>query len=495
MMDERENFKRDGRLFLNRFGLDELRCYGRHIHVHAPTNPEKTKAILIEEILGVLAKEIPPDLDNKKGKPPKARSLNQEIVSVMDALCKQYKLALYSEIKVDENGVILPEDFDSLPEHYKDLFDTTIDMHSPQTATAELYAGQFQKLDNVCWILPLNCVDKGENILISDTLANAYGLQEGDVVKCYAVQSSKALVAKEITEINGCSLSEIKRVRFDEEDVVAPTERLVFSDGVRYASETLKFLEWLVPVCKGQRGCLISSPKVGKTKILLQVADAVRHLNDKMEVLALLVDQTPETVAEYRQAVSENNLLATTYDDDPDRQIFVAEYLLKRVKRYAECGKQVLLIVDSLNALAHAYNDTDASAGGKTLACGLETKTVHYLKKFFGTARVLKSGGSITVLGAVTVNSGNPADEVIASELSAISNVEIRLDDESARRRAFPALTVSGVAVKQSDGLRTSQEDKLDLFLRTQGGALSQEEILHALTWSKTAEEVLERLK
>ena len=494
MMDERENFKRDGRLVLNDYVLSDLRCYARYLRVHAPTDG-KNKAELVEEILAVLTKEKEPAQPNKRGKPVKAKGVKEEIVTRMDELCRQHKLALYSAVQVGENGVILPEGFDTLPEHYKDFFDSAIEMHANKTATAELYVGQFQKIDGVCWILPLNCVDKGENILISETLADCYKLMEGDVVKCYAVKSAKALVVKEVTEINGLGLSDVKRVRFDEEEIATATERIVFSDGVRYASETLKFIEWLVPICKGQRGCLISSPKVGKTKILLQVADAVGNLNEKIEVVALLVDQTPETVAEYRQAVKAGNLLATTYDDDPDRQIFVAEYLLKRVKRYAECGKDVLLIVDSLNALAHAYNDTDASTGGKTLACGLETKTLHYLKKFFGTARAFKSGGSITVLGAVTVNSGNPADEVIASELSAISNVEIRLDDESARRRVFPALTVSGVSVKQSDSLRTPDENKLDLFLRSQSGTLTQEHILRALTWSKSAEETLGRLQ
>lgn len=492
-MDEREQFKRDCRLYFKDVGLGDLRCYGREIGVDKPTT--FSKAGLIEEILAILTKEKQPVPRSRRGAPVLAKDVDMHIVQKVEALRRYYKLPLYSEVKRDEKGILLPEGFDALPEHYQDFFDTTIELHSGKPATAQLYIGQVQKLDNVCWILPLNCVDKGENILISDTLAQCYGLQEGDVVKCYAVQSTKTLVAKEITEINGFSLSALKRVRFDEEEVVAPTERLVFSDGVRYASETLKFLEWLVPVCKGQRGCLVSSPKIGKTRILLQVADAVANLNDKMEVFALLVDQTPETVAEYRKAVDADHLLSTTYDDEPDRQIFVAEYLLKRAKRYAECGKDVLLLVDSLNALAHAYNDTEASLGGKTLTCGLETKTLYYLKKFFGTARALQSGGSITVLGAVTVNSGNPADEVIASELSAIANVEIRLDHELARRRVFPALTVSGVAVKQGDGLRTPAEDKLDLHLRARKDDLKQEEILHALTWSKSAEEMLERLK
>lgn len=492
-MDEREQFKRDCRLYFKDVALGDLRSYGREIGVDKPTT--FSKSALIEEILAILTKEKQPVPRSNRGAPVLAKQPNEQVVEKVDALCRQYRLALYSEVKRGKNGVILPEDFDALPEHYKDFFNSTIEMHSGKPVTAQLYIGQVQKLDNVCWILPLNCVDKGENILISDTLADCYGLREGDVVKCYAVPSSKALVAKEITEINGLSLSEIQRVRFDEEEIVAPFERLVFSDGVRYASETLKFLQWLVPVCKGQRGCVISSPKIGKTRILLQVADAVTKLNDKLEVFALLVDQTPETVAEYRKAVDAEHLLATTYDDEPDRQIFVAEYVLKRVKCYAECGKHVLLIVDSLNALAHAYNDTDASAGGKTLSCGLETKTLHYLKKFFGTARALQSGGSITVLGAVTVNSGNPADEVIASELSAIANVEIRLDEESARRRVFPALAVPGVAVKQGDGLRSPAEDKLDLHLRAKADALTQEQILRALTWSKSAEEALERLK
>lgn len=492
-MDEREQFKRDCRLYFKDVILGELRSYGREVGVESPTKLKKSE--LIEEILAILTKEKEPVPRSNKGAPVLAKGVDARVLERVDALRRYYKIPLYSEVKMGKDGIILPDDFDDLPEGYKTIFNSKLEFHSSADVDAQLYAGQFQKLDNVCWILPLDCVDKGQNILISDTLASLYGLVEGDEVKCYAVPSSKALVAKEITEINGCSLSQLKRSEFEKQDILLPNERITFSDGVRYASETLKFMQWLVPVCKGQRGCVIASPKVGKTKILLQIADAVASLNEDVQVFALLVDQTPETVAEYRKAVSADKLLSTTYDDDSDRQIFVAEYLLRRVKRYAECGKDVLLIVDSLNALAHAYNDTEASVGGKTLACGLESKTLHYVKKFFGTARRLQSGGSVTVLGAVTINSGNPADDAVASELSNISNVEIRLDDELAKKRVFPSLNVSGVSVKQNDGLRSPQEDKLDLFLRKQEGVLSQEEILRAFVWSKTAEEALERLK
>ena len=124
--------------------------------------------------------------------------------------------------------------------------------------------------------------------------------------------------------------------------------------------------------------------------------------------------------------------LYTTYEDAPERQVFVADFLLQRAKSLADSGHDVLVLVDSFNALAHAYNDTDASVGGRTFACGIESKTIHYLKKYFGCARCLEKGGSITMIGALSEGTGNAADDLISAELSAVENLHIQLSDELA---------------------------------------------------------------
>jgi transcription termination factor Rho len=182
--------------------------------------------------------------------------------------------------------------------------------------------------------------------------------------------------------------------------------------------------------------------------------------------------------------------LYTTYEDDPERQVFVAEYLLKRAKRYAECGSDVLVLVDSLSALARAYNDTDASIGGKMLVGGMESKTIQYLKRFFGTARCFEKGGSVTILGTVTVDSGNPADDLISAELSAIGNYEVCLNEQLARKRIYPAIELSSSKTNKSGLIVGTRGDNLDFILRNEYlPKYSQEELYELLFDAKSYED------
>ena len=199
-----------------------------------------------------------------------------------------------------------------------------------------------------------------------------------------------------------------------------------------------------------------------------EIARTSGALNNGLRVMTLLVDQSPECISQYRQFADKDNLVYTTYEDDSERQVFVAEFILKRAKRYAECGMDVLLLVDSFNSLARAFNDTDASAGGKVFACGLESKTVQYLKRFLGTARCFEKGGSITILGVVATDTGNPADDLIKAELSAIGNMEVALSNELAKRRIYPALDILAIQGNKTSGFWQEREEQLDVYIRNE---------------------------
>jgi transcription termination factor Rho len=148
--------------------------------------------------------------------------------------------------------------------------------------------------------------------------------------------------------------------------------------------------------------------------------------------------------------------------------VFIAEFLLKRAKCYAECGKDVMLVVDSLNALAHAFNETDASAGGKVLAGGLESKTLQYVKRYFGAARCLEKGGSLSIFASISKDTGNPMDDLIQAELSSIANLEIALSDELAKKRIYPPIDFINTQGKLSSLLLSGEEDVLDLYIRNE---------------------------
>ena len=296
-------------------------------------------------------------------------------------------------------------------------------------------------------------------------------------------------------KINGIDAETFSRSRFDMMDVCYPFERLQVYEPNKFSKIEHKFTQWLTPLGKGQRGLIISSPKAGKTQYLYSLAQAVKGLNPTVETYVLLVDQAPETVSAFRKLVGDDNLLYTTYDDDPDRQIFVADFLMKRAKCQVESGKDVVVFVDSFNALARAYNDTDESAGGKTFANGLESKTIHYIKKYLGAARQTEKKGSLTILGSVTVGTGNPADEMIATELSTVANLEIRLSDALAYKRVFPALDVALVHCKQEENLRTKEEMLLNQELRKNYlSEHSAEELLSVLEHAQTIDDVLAKI-
>ena len=315
-------------------------------------------------------------------------------------------------------------------------------------------------------MLPLDCTDAEDKIIISIEFIKEYRLAEGDVITCYAKRGNNFHVATTILTINGVIAESFRRVNVETADVCYPTQRLRLYDKENFNATEYKFTDWLIPFGKGQRGLIVSAPKSGKSQLLLRLARAAQTLNENLETYVLLVDQSPEIIGAYRKIFSGEQLLYTTYEEDPERQVFVAEYLLKRAKCQMESGKDVLLIVDSFNALARAFNETEASMGGKLLSGGLESKTIHFLKKYFGCARCLEKGGSLTILASISISTGNPADDLILSELSPISNLEVRLNDEMARRRIFPALDLNLVQAREEEELFSAQEKKFDKLLR-----------------------------
>ena len=278
------------------------------------------------------------------------------------------------------------------------------------------------------------------------------------------------------------------RIRFEEGNARYPREKIAFVSQEQSAGVTEKYFDWLFPIGKGQRACVIAPPKSGKTTLLQTLAKAAKANNSGLTVLGLLVDHSPETVNAFRSVLSTDNLVYTTYEETPERQVYAAEFMLKRAKRFVEHGKDVLLVVDSLSALARAFNDTELSSGGKRLPSGLESKTVQYIKRFLGAARCLEEGGSLTILGALSCDTGNPADELICSELSAVANWEIYLDSELAKRRIYPAVVP---AKQRSVGDADFAKAEVSLLIND----TDTETLLSCLQNAQTQEALISQLK
>lgn len=484
-----KGFESAVKIYLYTVSLEKLRSYGRSIGVASAT--AKKKNDLIDDIINIHVGRIQPIEISNRGAPVKNDNVDQRVVSEMERLKELY---LYGN---SEDGYA----FDFEREYQKMLErKTQLTVKDPveknvveKDGKAVIFAGQLQMLNGVSMLLPLNCIENNERLIVPVILIKMNNLREGDEITCHAAKNNDYLIVTLVLTVNGIPLGELRRGKFDEMNVRYPTRRFRTYDAEFFPTVTEKYADWLIRITEGQRGLVISSPKSGKTTAFSELVQPITALNENVSVFCLLVDSSPETVSQFRQLVAAGRLVYSTYDDDPDRQVFVAEFILNRAKRYAESGRQVVLFVDSFNALARAYNDTEQSSGGKMLSCGLESKTVHYLKKYFGAARCLEKGGSLTILGAASMNTGNPADDVICAELCALANLEIRLNDAFAYNRVFPAFDFRGVRATGSFAIVTEKEKALDKFLHEKFlPVYGEEELLRCVENSASEEEFIQ---
>lgn len=484
-------FKFECREFLSKRTINRLRTYARSVGVGGSLTKDQ-KEELIEAIIGVLTKETSPKAPSGRGKPVMDNQPDPEIVEGVEKL-----LAKYDDMGEDR---VPNYDFSAGMENIKNnptrfILNSAEDFERNEDGTPRLFRGQLATQDGVSFLLPLDYLNDEDKMLISVDFIRGYKLKEGDVIGCYVKRAEQIAVVVKIEEINGINPDYFKRNgNFEDAGVCFPMGKIRVYDGVNAPTLSQKYMDWIVPFGRGNRGLVVAPPKTGKTMFLEKVSVGTSRLNEDVTTLVLLIDQSPETVMQFRKVLSKDSLVYSTYEDEPERQIFVAESILKRAKRLVECGKDVLLIIDSLSALAHAYNETKESSGGKVLPCGLESKTVHYIKKYLGAARCLELGGSLTILGGVSNMTGNTADDVIAAELSSICNLEIRLKENLAARRIFPAVGTDSVYVKYGETNGYGEPETLSL-LREKRARLGDEEFLSSLEKCASIEEFNNFLK
>ena len=465
MSENKLQAKTELKNYLNSLSVNVLRACGRKAGVAQAT--EKKKDVLISEITAVLFGDMQPIERSKKGAPVKNDYIEPSVWAEIERICS------IKEVPKKNEPVFAGEDilngFTLKMRKVKGDTWYIRDERGEQRAQEQLFEstifkGQYVIVNDVDIMIPL--VDEpGEQLLLPEELIREHDLREGDILSCFARAGSRMLIATKILAINNLLAGTFTRSRFDDGVACYPEKRIRFlSERVR-STPSLKYFDWILPVCMGQRACIIAPPKAGKSALLFEMGKAALKSNPDFWVQTVLVDQSPEMVNRYRAitANNSNELLFSTYEDDAEKQVAIAEMSLKRAKRYTEMGRDVLLIVDSLSALARAYNDTEASVGGKTLVGGLESKTVQYIKRFLGTARNIENGGSLTIIGAVSCDTGNPVDDLIASELAGICNLEVRLSGDLAAKRLYPAFDHLNTRTNDND---LSQNSPVDLLLR-----------------------------
>ena len=284
-----------------------------------------------------------------------------------------------------------------------------------------------------------------------------YGLRRGDYVTslCKKVQEGRPSAVVSVTTINGIESDKVgKRPNFDDLVPIYPNERIRLEVSPReYATRCIDLVS---PIGKGQRGIIVSPPKAGKTTLLKMIASSIAKNYPEIELKVLLIDERPEEVTDMQRSIK-GEVVYSTFDELPEHHTKTAEMLLERAKRLVEMGKDVVILLDSLTRLARAYNLTIPPTG-RTLSGGIDPGALHSPKRFFGSARNIENGGSLTIIATALIDTGSRMDDVIFEEFKGTGNMEIHLDRRLSEKRIFPAIDLAKSGTRKEELLLTPGE-------------------------------------
>ena len=315
----------------------------------------------------------------------------------------------------------------------------------------------------------------GENdVYVAPSQIRRFGLKTGDILrgnKRIKTQQEKFSALLFIRTINGYTIEEaLRRVAFEDMTPIFPNERIRLETAG--CSVAMRVMDLVSPVGKGQRGMIVSPPKAGKTTLLKEVAKSILRTNPHMHMLILLIDERPEEVTDIKEAISGDNVevIYSTFDELPDHHKRVSEMTIERAKRLVEHKKDVVILLDSITRLARAYNLV-VPPSGRTLSGGLDPAALHMPKRFFGAARNMREGGSLTILATALVDTGSKMDDVVYEEFKGTGNMEMILDRKLSEKRIFPAIDLAKSGTRREDLLLNSEElEAINIMRRALNG-------------------------
>ena len=326
-----------------------------------------------------------------------------------------------------------------------------------------------------------NYLASPDDIYVSPSQIKLFGLKTGDSVKGQIrppKEGEKYFALLRVESVNGKTTDEIRdRVPFEYLTPLFPNERMnLQTKSGRYST---RILDLFSPIGKGQRGMIVSQPKSGKTVLLKEIANAIAENHPEVYLMILLIDERPEEVTDMARSVKAE-VVASTFDEQAERHVKVASIVLEKAKRMVESGHDVVILLDSITRLARAYNTTVPSSG-KILSGGVDANALHKPKRFFGAARNVENGGSLTIIATALIETGSKMDEVIFEEFKGTGNMELQLDRKLANKRIYPAIDVPASGTRREDLLMEKEE-------------LSRVWILRKLMSDMTSQEAIEFL-
>jgi transcription termination factor Rho len=340
-----------------------------------------------------------------------------------------------------------------------------------------------------------NYLTSPDDIYVSQSQIKLFGLKTGDTVRGSIrppKEGEKYFPLVRVEAINGRIPAEVRdRVPFDHLTPLFPSEKLsLFTDPGNYST---RIMDLFSPIGKGQRGLIVAQPKTGKTMLLKDVANAIAKNHPEVYLIILLIDERPEEVTDMARSVRAE-VVSSTFDEPAERHVKIANIVLEKAKRMVECGHDVVILLDSITRLARAYN-TVAPASGKILSGGVDANALHKPKRFFGAARNIEDGGSLTIIATALTETGSKMDEVIFEEFKGTGNMELQLDRKLSNKRIFPAIDITASSTRRDDLLLDRDTLQRIWILRNHLADMNSQEAMEFLQsqirGTKTNEEFL----
>ena len=343
-----------------------------------------------------------------------------------------------------------------------------------------------------------NYLSTQKDVYISPVQIRRFKLDKGDKIKGIArlpKEGEKFPALIYVGEVNGEAPEKAyRRTKFDDLIPIYPNERIKLETSSNEYS--MRIIDLMCPIGKGQRGMIVAPPKVGKTTLLKKIANSISINNPEIELIVLLIDERPEEVTDMRRSIK-GDVIYSTFDELPEHHVKVAEMVLERAKRLTEQKKDVVILLDSITRLARAYNLVVPSSG-KTLSGGFDPSALHKPKKFFGAARNIENGGSLTILATALIETGSRMDDVIFEEFKGTGNMEVHLDRKLSEKRIFPAIDINKSGTRREELLLSKKELETVFALRKALSTMAvtevTEQLIDQMTATKNNEEFLERI-
>lgn len=366
------------------------------------------------------------------------------------------------------------------PRNYRadNAYDST--MYPPELDSGISAEGILEVMpDGYGFIRSANYLPGDNDVYVAPSQIRRFGLKTGDILsgnKRIKTQQEKFQALLFVRTINGYTPEEsAKRPAFEEMTPIFPNDRIrMETDG---CSVAMRVMDLISPVGKGQRGMIVSPPKAGKTTLLKEVAKSILRTNPQMHMLILLIDERPEEVTDIREAIVGDNVevIYSTFDELPEHHKRVSEMVIERAKRLVEHKKDVVILLDSITRLTRAYNQV-VPPSGRTLSGGLDPAALHMPKRFFGAARNMREGGSLTILATALVETGSKMDDVVYEEFKGTGNMEMVLDRKLSEKRIFPAIDIQKSSTRNEHLLLNAEEiEAVNIMRRALNGLKSDE--------------------